>query len=321
MTTLYIDRKELEIRMKGRALTLSDSDGLKRTVPLSMLRRIVIRGDVSITTGVLGRIADEGIAVLMLTGRQHQRCARLYGSAHGDAGIRLAQYRAAQEDDFRRYWSGRLVLSKLLGQLRFLRQLKRVRPDRVYPLSQGIGTLEKCIRSLKEAPPDSRTVSSLMGLEGAAASAYFSAYSTVFAPTLMFSDRNRRPPKDPVNSCLSLGYTLLHHEAARYLFGAGLDPQLGIYHEIAYGRESLASDVIEPLRWRVDRWVWERFRSQELKKEDFTMDNEACLLKKAGRQRYYAGWESFVVPIRRLLRLTGYRVAANLVKEGAGPSS
>jgi CRISPR-associated protein Cas1 len=101
----------------------------------------------------------------------------------------------------------------------------------------------------------------LTGLEGAGAAAYFRAYATLFAPSREFSRRRRRPPPDPVNVCLSLGYTLLHHEAVRELQVVGLDPLLGFLHVSERGRESLASDIVEPLRPHVDEWVWRRLPS------------------------------------------------------------
>jgi CRISPR-associated protein Cas1 len=98
----------------------------------------------------------------------------------------------------------------------------------------------------------------------------------------------------------------------RAAHGAGLDPLLGFYHEPAYGRESLACDLIEPLRPRLDGWVWGLFRERRLRAEDFVMDKGACLLAKEGRQTFYAGYEYWVPPLRRYLRRECYRLANGL---------
>ena len=99
----------------------------------------------------------------------------------------------------------------------------------------------------------------------------------------MHDGRNRRPPRDPVNACLSLAYTLLHFEAVRMAHAAGLDPLLGFYHRPAFGRESLACDLIEPLRPAVDEWIWQQFSPGPLRPEHFSPDKGACLLGKTGR--------------------------------------
>ena len=144
----------------------------------------------------------------------------------------------------------------------------------------------------------------MRGLEGAAQAAYNRAYTPLFAEGLGFHSRNRRAPLDPVNACLSLAYTLVHFEAVRASYAAGLDPFLGFFHEIAFGRESLACDLMEPIRPLVDAWVWELFRSRLLRPEHFVMDKGACLLGKTGRARFYEHFEEFLRPAER--RLRGY---------------
>ena len=159
----------------------------------------------------------------------------------------------------------------------------------------------------------------MTGLEGAGAAAYFRAFATLFAPSLEFSRRRRRPPPDPVNVCLSLGYTLLHHEAVRELQVVGLDPLLGFLHVPERGRESLASDIVEPLRPHVDEWVWRRFAERLLRGEHFSREKGGiCLLGKTGRQLFYDGFEPLAAGLRRLLRRMARSLAADLRRpEGA----
>ena len=105
-----------------------------------------------------------------------------------------------------------------------------------------------------------------------------------------------------MNAALSLAYTLLHFDALRAAHSAGLDPMVGFYHRPAHGRESLACDLIEPLRPRVDEWIHALFRERVIRGAHFTMDKGACLLGKAGREHFYAAWESFAPLRRRHLR-------------------
>jgi len=112
---------------------------------------------------------------------------------------------------------------------------------------------------------------------------------------------------------LSLGYTLLHFTAVQAAHGAGLDPLLGFYHEPSYGRESLACDLMEPLRPRLDRWVWGLFRERTLLAEHFVWDKGACLLNKAGRQIFYPRFEVAARLWRRYLRQQSYHLANELL--------
>src|SRR5262249_9141620 len=92
----------------------------------------------------------------------------------------------------------------------------------------------------------------LLGIEGTAAREYFSNLTRVFkpgpdevVPVFEFTERNRRPPRDPVNALLSFLYTMLVKDMVATLVGVGFDPYLGFYHQPKYGRPALALDLME----------------------------------------------------------------------------
>jgi CRISPR-associated protein Cas1 len=197
---------------------------------------------------------------------------------------------------------------KTLRQYRLLTNLKKNRPDLRYALTHAAGALKSMLTDLDT---DAVCLASLRGKEGAAAAVYFKAYTQVFAGALNFTDRNRRPQKDPVNACLSLAYTLFYQEAVNALKASGLDPALGCFHELYYGRDSLACDLLEPVRPLIDAWVYILFQQHTLRREDFILD-EVCLLQVAGKQRFYEAFRQTVPAFRRLLRRYA-RFAANIV--------
>ena len=67
-------------------------------------------------------------------------------------------------------------------------------------------------------------------------------------PLFAFSNRNRRPPLDPVNALLSFAYSLLTHDCASALESVGLDAYVGFLHRDRPGRTSFALDLMEELR-------------------------------------------------------------------------
>src|SRR5699024_6734114 len=131
----------------------------------------------------------------------------------------------------------------------------------------------------------------LRGIEGAAAARFFHAYRLLFAPSLHFHRRNRRPPRDPVNAALSLGYTLVHGEATAALARAGLDPMLGFLHDPLHNRESLACDFVELVRPRIEQLVWRLFADQELRGEQFNQESGASRMGKAARRTFFPAYE------------------------------
>ncbi|MDX1606541.1 MAG: CRISPR-associated endonuclease Cas1 [Candidatus Competibacterales bacterium] len=311
MTTLLLDRRDVELCLDNRRVLIREPDSRPRSVPLAMLERVVIQGRARLDTALLGALGEQGVDVLLLGARNSRRRGFLAGPGHNDARRRLAQYRLWQDEPRRLAWSRQLIQAKTRAQrLRLTRALQR-RPDQRLALTHAIDTLAEIELDLLAAAD--RAV--VLGLEGSAAAAYFRGYATLFAPALGFVNRRRRPPPDPVNACLSLGYTLLHHEAVRACHIAGLDPLLGFYHEPAYGRESLASDLIEPLRPRLDGWVWWLFRERVLRAELFTEQDAGYRLGKAARGPFFAAYESAARRWRRYLRLQGYRLARALLAQ------
>jgi len=143
----------------------------------------------------------------------------------------------------------------------------------------------------------------LRGYEGAATQAFFAGYRAMLPASCGFDGRNRRPPRDPVNATLSLGYTLSHGDALRAAYRAGLDPSLGLLHEPHYGRDSLACDLNELARGRVEWMVWRLFAEQWLRAEDFHPQADGAVwLGKSARARFYAHYEQHAGNHRRWLR-------------------
>ena len=92
MATLYLDRKDLELRHEGQHLCLYENGARRGTVPLQQVERIVMRGRATVTTDALGLLAEAGVAMLVLSGRQGRSAAILQGRLHGDTRRRIAQY-------------------------------------------------------------------------------------------------------------------------------------------------------------------------------------------------------------------------------------
>ena len=301
MPTLYVDRKEIELSASSGVLRFHEPTGRRGSVPLAHLDRVVVRGRAKISTSTLGAIADAGAGIVVLSGRRGRHLATIVGRPHNDVLRRLGQFDAYRDASARLQWSKDLIAAKTNAQINLLRKALSRRPDRRRDLTRALRQLEETQRRL-DAPHHELRIAVLLGMEGAAAAAYFKAYATLLPKSLDFQGRRKRPPTDPVNACLSLAYTLLHFEGVSASHEAGLDPLLGLYHEPAYGRESLAADAIEPFRPYVDAWVWSLFRERILTETGFSRDGRAVLLNKRARLRFYEQFNPLATALRRLLR-------------------
>lgn len=322
MTTLFLDRRDATIGHDNGTLTVRGADGALWRAPIAPLERVVLRGPAQVATGAIAALHQAGCGLLVLSGRRGEPAGQLLPRGHADATIRLGQLSLALDPAARSTIARAIVRRKLLGQAALLRHAAARRPDRRHPITRGLSGLAEAQARLRGH--QGTDLARLCGIEGAGAAAYFAAFVALFPPSLGFAGRNRRPPRDPVNAVLSLAYTLGTFEAAREAWAAGLDPAIGFLHAPAPGRDSLACDLVEPLRPALDRLAWRLFAEGVLRAAHFTRDGEACLLGKAGRMAFYAAWEDAAGPARRALRralrplVAAARAQARLVQPALG---
>jgi CRISPR-associated protein Cas1 len=316
MTTLYLDRKGAALDAEAGSIVVRLAGQVATRIPLAPLERVVVHGEAVLSSRLLAALWQHDVGLLLLSGRHSEATARLVGRPHDDAMLRLLQYRRASDAEACRQAARRLVSAKLAAANRLLGRALAVRPDRRKPIGDAAATLA-LLQAKMAADDTALDRDALMGIEGAGAAAFFRAFVTLFPDALGFAQRRRRPPPDPVNLCLSLGYTLLHHMAVREAQIVGLDPLIGFLHVPERGRESLACDLVEPLRPHVEEWVWRIFADRHLRLEHFAREKGgACLLGKAGRRQFYDRFELLAPGLRRLLRRMCRDLAAELRRAG-----
>ena len=106
-----------------------------------------------------------------------------------------------------------------------------------------------------------------------------------------FNGRNRRPPRDPPNALLSLGYSMLAKELAGICHVVGLDPFLGFFHQPRYGRPALALDLMEEFRPLIaDSVAISLLNRHELDEKDFVNSTKGTFLSEKGRRAFWAAY-------------------------------
>jgi CRISPR-associated protein Cas1 len=297
MTTVYIDQRGARLGYVNRALEIRLPDDSLRRVPLGQLGRLVVGSEAEISVGLLRQLADARVPMIVLRGRSRADAAMLWPNA-GDAARRLAQRRVADDPALSLRLARVLVRARLRSEVRLLMRLRDAHPRARYAISRAA----RLIAGIRRGLDRHANVDAMRGAEGAAARLYFAAYARLLPAGLGFSSRNRRPPRDPVNAALSLGYALLHGRALEVVHAAALDAGIGVLHALSHNRPSLSCDLMETERHVIEALVQQLFAQKRLKAGDFETLADGCRLTKTGRTPFYAALEPELEAARRRMQ-------------------
>ncbi len=283
MPTLYVTEQGATLRRTDRRLVVEKDGQRLAELPIIKVEQIFLFGNIRLTTPVIALVLEKGIDLVFLSRRGRYR-GRLVGPETGNGLLRLSQYRAVEDEWFRRATAKAIVRAKLTNQWTFLQ-----------PWGAQTRTAVAELRELVMDAGRRRSVQALMGVEGRGSAVYFQALRPLFAPAFTFEGRRRRPPPDPVNAMLSYGYTLLTNLVLATIQMVGLDPYLGFLHGLHYNRPALALDLVEPFRTPiVDHVVVHLVRDGGIGPEHFEPGEQerSILLNEEGRRRFIAAYEA-----------------------------
>lgn len=283
---LIVQNPESYLSLRGGELLVKkDGETLSRH-PIRQLQGVYLYGAIQLSAQALQVLMEQGTPVSYFS-----PSGRFIGMAHGlpASGVdaRMGQYMLPRLPERR---------------LRLVREIIRakIHNQRVVLMRNGQAS-ERCLKlmaSLRDSCAFQESLDSLRGVEGTAAALYFGYFSTMLkSPTgdFHFEERNRRPPRDPVNALLSLAYSVLSKELTGLAYAVGLDPFLGFFHSPRYGRPALALDMMEEFRPLIaDSVVITLMNRGEVSPEDFVSTARGCYLKEGGRRQFWRAW------IRRL---------------------
>ena len=269
MDSLYVLEPGSFIKKDGDCLKIINKKTVLDTIPASGLQQLTLAGRTSLSGPVLDFLINNRIDTVFLTPGGRFR-ARLLLDEPGHVALRQCQYLRLADPQFRLDLARRIVRGKLENQARMLlRRGSRYNID-------ALRTVGVQIKALQQRLATAEDTDQVRGIEGYGARLYYSVFGLLLkGEGFMFTGRNRRPPRDPVNAMLSFVYTLFTNEILNGIKRTGLDPYLGALHEVAPGRPSLACDLVE--EWRVfgERLVLTLINRRVVRPADFITDAAA----------------------------------------------
>ena len=280
---LVVQTPGAQIGQRGDELLVSVKGEDVRKLPGQQVRAIYCYGAVQITAQAVSTCLELGIDVSYFS-PAGRFLGMLGGLPASGVDARRGQYRLFEMPGVRLQLAREVIRAKIHNQRVMLMRNGDV-PDRVTSL----------MASFRDSTESARDLTALLGVEGSAAALYFEQFESMLKQRddwkFDWRGRNRRPPRDPVNALLSLGYSMLAKELTGVCYSVGLDPFLGFMHQPRYGRPALALDLMEEFRPLIaDSVAISLINRGELGPEDFIKSANGMFLTDKGRRPFWEGW-------------------------------
>lgn len=290
-----IGENRFEVKYKGAVI---------ESIPAEMLEVIEVFGKVQITTQCITECLKRGINILYYS-MYGAYYGRLISTNHVNVQRQRKQAAIDYDEEFKLDFSKRIIDAKIKNQIVILRRYSRDTDVDVYPVVVQM-------KNMNQKVLNSKSIEQLMGYEGTAAKMYFKQLGELINPVFAFTGRTRRPPTDPFNSMISLGYSIILNELYGKLEGKGLNPYFGIMHKDREKHPTLASDLME--EWRavlIDSTALSMLNGHELKNSDFYtgIEQPGVFLEKDAFKKYVEKLENKFRAENRYLSYIEYSVS------------
>ena len=292
---LYLNSQGMRVGKSGEVIQVRDGDELKQEVRLGEVSQINLLGNVQLSTQAVQAFCSAEVPVCYFS-----QGGWFYGITTGlnsrNVFLRHRQFMSAEHDGTALRLSRKLVAGKIRNQRTLLQRNHIEAPEQALRL----------LKALADKAEAATELESLLGIEGSAARIYFSEFAGMLKSAedddahrsertefrFDFTERNRRPPRDPVNALLSLAYSILVKDLTITCYALGFDPYWGFYHQPRFGRPALALDLMEPFRALIaDSAVLTAINTRMITPADFVQSGPAVSLKPTGRKGFFRAYE------------------------------
>ncbi|MEF2797843.1 MAG: type I-C CRISPR-associated endonuclease Cas1c [Ruminococcus sp.] len=294
LNTLYVTTPDRYLSLDGENVVISAEGECIGRVPLHNLDSIVTFGYTGASPALMGKCAEYGIDICYMSSNGRFLC-RTQGAVSGNVFLRREQYRIAEDsaaslEIARNMIAGKIYNSRWVIERTVRDHALRIDTDKFKAKSRFLAqSFKKCF--------EVTSADALRGIEGEAASVYFSVFNDMILQQkddFSFTSRNKRPPTDNVNAMLSFAYSLATGMCTSALEAVGLDPFVGFMHTDRPGRRSLALDLVEEFRAVMcDRFVLMLINKKMVSGKDFVKcENGAVIMSDDSRRIFLEAWQN-----------------------------
>jgi CRISPR-associated protein Cas1 len=275
---VYIDKANSSLSYEKNNLRVEVDGKLVKRVPLTLIDSLIVYGNAEIHSSIFHHCAQNDVSITFCKANSED-LQMMLPKSHNDVKTKLRQYAIYNDDN------ARLIIAKSMLKMKIDQQLALL--NRLCPTTSKNTTAE--IGALSSNIMNSTSISQLMGYEGIIARYYFSEFTKLFAHKWGFKKRNKF-------------YTIITKQCSMIAHARGLDTRIGFLHEVHFGRDSFACDLVEGVRFIVDELVYDLFQNEYFNLDDFNITDNGCLLTKSGRVKIFSQVSLLKLQSRKIIQ-------------------
>ncbi len=283
---MHVQEQGAVISKRNEELVIKKDGETLGSAKIMGLASLSLFGNVQISTQTIRELCSRNIPICYFsTGGWFNGIT--HGMSHKNVGMRIRQYSVAANPGE----SLKLAVKFIEGKIKNCRTMLRRNGNNA--AKTALDEMGKLASQATRA----RTAEELLGIEGLAGRIYYQHFPDMIKAqrndfVFEFGGRNRRPPRDPVNACLSYLYALLTKDFTLSILIVGMDPYLGFFHRPRYGKPALALDLMEEFRPIVcDSVAISIINGGEISARDFIQSGHAVSLNSMGRKKVIYAYE------------------------------
>ncbi|MBD8976959.1 type I-B CRISPR-associated endonuclease Cas1b [Veillonella magna] len=251
------------LERKDNTVHFVTAEGKGRYLPIETISDLYIMGEVDVNSRCLNFLGAANVAVHFFnyysfyTGSFYPREKQVAGK------LLVKQVEHYQEADKRLTLAKAFVQGAMDSMYRNLRYYNSRGKD----VSSMMGEIKAMERPLSRAI----TIQEVMGCEGMARKAYYSAWNTIVDQEINFTKREKRPPTTMINSLISYVNMLIYTKALGEIYHTALNPTISYLHEPGERRFSLCLDITEIFKPLIgDRLIFRLLNKKQITQKSFT---------------------------------------------------
>ncbi|WP_456471391.1 CRISPR-associated endonuclease Cas1 [Caminibacter sp.] len=270
---LFVATPGSVVSRKDNNVVITNENGTHK-IPIGAIEHIFLFGGVHITTPAIRFATTKGKFIFMLNQFGKTVSVSMPEPITSDYRIRLSQYELLNNK------------SKKLNIIKMLLKIKAKNVGYILGLNESKYNRSLYIKSLINNIKFD-TLQEALGIDGNLNSAMFDFFRDNMLPKgFDFEVRQYHPPKDPVNTLLSLTYSVYYSILIPMAISEGFDPYLGFFH-IKRGRHAaFCSDVIEVSRPWLTFFAFQLLQDGFFHPMDFSVNDNGCFMKKKALRAY-----------------------------------